>query len=106
MSEIRFRLLPTSEPLEFPEAETAGVRRVADAAAVWADANGFGSLTFWLDEPQGHKFHVSLNDDRPLTSWVDAAVFRKGQVEKIEDLLDFARGEHFRREVGYDKYNH
>lgn len=105
MKDIEFRVQPTGEPLAFPPAEADNARRVTDATRRWAEANRFEAVGFWLDEPGGHKLHVSLNGGPPLSSWVDTAVFRQGRAGEIENLLDFARGEHYRREAGFDRYN-
>lgn len=105
MAELKFKVQPSGEPLKFSGPEAGNADKVTQAAQAWAEANSLDSLTFWQDADSPHKLVVQFDDEPPLASWVDVAVFREGRVDDIEGPLDYARGEHRRRMAGFEKYD-
>jgi hypothetical protein len=105
MVEVKILMQDTHEPVVFSAEEQAGVNAVTAEAARWAEANEFHALTFWLEAEGSRKLFVQINDETPLTSWVDASVFREGRVYDLEGQLDFVRGEYRRRLAGITKFD-
>jgi hypothetical protein len=105
MTEVKFKVLPGGEPFEFEGREAEKARPVVEAARSWAEANGLERLTFLRGTDADRKLVVQFDDEPPLSSWVDAAIFREGRASEIEALLDYARGEHRRRMAGFTTYD-
>jgi hypothetical protein len=103
MANIKLLDKATQQPLVFAVSENDAVGIVSEEATKWADANGFSSLTFWLEAE--HKLMVQIENEEPLHSWVDLDIFRQGRAADLEAQLDFARGEFRRRMVGYGKFD-
>jgi hypothetical protein len=106
VSQIEYRTKPSGKALEFAPGESEAVRRSTEVVRAWAEANGFETLTFWLEEGSANKLLVQLGDEPPLASWVDLDAVRKARVGDLEGQLDYARGEHRRRAAGYGQYDH
>ena len=105
MATVKLLNQTTQKPLEWTAAEQVLVNAVIADASKWADNNSLTTLTFWLEAESDRKLIVQFNDEPPLSSWVDIAIFKEGRVDDIEGQLDFARGEHRRRAVGYSQFD-
>lgn len=103
MANIKLLDKATQKPLEFSVSEGDAVAIVIEEASKWTDANGFSSMTLWLEGER--KLLVQINDEEPLHSWIDLDIFRQGRAADLEAQLDFARGELRRRVVGYGKFD-
>ena len=106
MATIKLLDQSTQQPIAWTTDETPNAGAVIADAQAWAERNGFQTLTFWLEEGSDRKLIVQFNDEAPLAAWVDIAIFKEGRVNDIEGQLDFARGEHRRRAVGYSQFDH
>jgi hypothetical protein len=105
MVEVKILMQDTHKPVVFSADEQAGVNAVTAEAVRWAETNEFHALTFLLENEGSRKLFVQINDETPLTSWVDASVFREGRVYDLEGQLDFVRGEYRRRVAGITKFD-
>lgn len=103
MANIKLIDKATQQPLVFAVSENDAVGIVIEEATKWAETNGFGSVTLWLEGER--KLIVQIEEEEPLHSWIDLDIFRQGRAADLEAQLDFARGEFRRRVVGYGKFD-
>ena len=101
MADITFRNEADGTPVQMSHPRAA---RVLEDIKVWADSNGFDSVTFWRDAADAQRFWVQLGENR-LNYWIHESTFSEGQHDQIEAQMDYARGAHRRSAAGFEKFD-